>query len=100
MNRLTPAKQAQVIAALVEGNSIRATVRLKERYTAPLGRYRACPARHTRIARYATCLAGKFSATKFGPSAMRSKRTSRKRNKGSLVSVMFGPGRLSVPIPS
>lgn len=28
MNRLTPAKQAQVIAALVEGNSIRATVRM------------------------------------------------------------------------
>ena len=28
MDRLTPAKQAQVIAALVEGNSIRATVRM------------------------------------------------------------------------
>jgi IS1 family transposase len=28
MNRLTPAKQTQVIAALVEGNSIRATVRM------------------------------------------------------------------------
>jgi IS1 family transposase len=28
MNRLTPAKKAQVIAALVEGNSIRATVRM------------------------------------------------------------------------
>src|ERR1039457_6918401 len=28
MNRLTPEKQAQVVAALVEGNSIRATVRM------------------------------------------------------------------------
>jgi hypothetical protein len=28
MNRLTPSKQSQVIAALVEGNSIRATVRM------------------------------------------------------------------------
>jgi IS1 family transposase len=28
MNRLTPAKRAQVVAALVEGNSIRATVRM------------------------------------------------------------------------
>jgi len=28
MNGLTPAKRAQVIAALVEGNSIRATVRM------------------------------------------------------------------------
>ena len=28
MNRFTPAKRTQVIAALVEGNSIRATVRM------------------------------------------------------------------------
>ncbi len=28
MNRLAPSKQTQVIAALVEGNSIRATVRM------------------------------------------------------------------------
>jgi len=28
MNRLTPDKRAQVIAALVEGNSIRSTVRM------------------------------------------------------------------------
>ena len=28
MNRLDPKKQAQVVAALVEGNSIRATVRM------------------------------------------------------------------------
>ena len=28
MNKLSPAKQAQVVAALVEGNSIRATVRM------------------------------------------------------------------------
>ena len=28
MNRLSPAKKVQVIAALVEGNSIRATVRM------------------------------------------------------------------------
>lgn len=28
MNKLSPAKQAQVVAALVEGNSIRSTVRM------------------------------------------------------------------------
>jgi IS1 family transposase len=60
MNRLTPAKQAQVIAALVEGNSIRATVRMTgasknaiQRLLAAIGP--ACEAYQNRALRNLPC---------------------------------------------
>src|ERR1700723_1568195 len=60
MNRLTPAKQAQVVAALVEGNSIRATVRMTgasknaiQRLLAAIGP--ACEAYQNRALRNLPC---------------------------------------------
>ena len=74
MNRRTPAKQGQVIAALVEGNSIRATAGMTAASKNAIHRLLAAsglPIRHIRIAHFATCLAGKSRAMKFGPAATR-----------------------------
>ena len=82
MNKLTQAKRVQIIAALVEGNSIRATCRMTGaakgtvlKLVVDLGK--ACAAYQDRVLRNLTCK--KFSAMKSGASAMRKKRMSLKK---------------------
>ena len=80
MNRLSTAQRVAVVKALVEGNSIRSTVRMTgvakntvAKLLVELGAaVRDVPGRDAR----ATCSASAFSATKFGRSSTRRTRTS------------------------
>jgi len=83
MNKLTQAKRVQIIAALVEGNSIRATCRMTGaakgtvlKLVVDLGK--ACAAYQDRTLRNLTCKK-KSNATRSGRSVMRRNVTSRKR---------------------
>jgi len=79
MNKLSTAERAKIVAALVEGNSVRATCRMTGaakgtvlKLLADLGK--AC-ARY-QDEKLAICPVSGFNAMRFGPSAMPRKRTS------------------------
>jgi len=96
MNNLTNKQRAQVIAALVEGNSIRSMVRMtgvsKNTVTKLLGDVgEVCAAYQDKLSR--TYPASVFRLTKFGRSATQKTRTCQSDSRVSLVMVMFILGR-------
>jgi hypothetical protein len=103
MNRLSEACRADMIRALVEGNSIRSTARMtgadKETVMRLLPTW-VPRATSTRAGRYAIWPAPRSSATRFGHSSERRRRTSPTSAATSAASVMSTPGSRSTPTAS
>ena len=102
MNNLPFERQVAVVAALVEGNSIRATVRMtgvaKDTVTKLLAEL-AERALSISARRFAISLAQKSSAMKFGSSATPRKRMFRRSCAVSLAMLKCGRGPRFAPIP-
>ena len=103
MNILPFSKQVGVISALVEGNSIRATVRLTGVAKGTILRLledvgEACAEFHDRTIRNIN--PDVSSAMKSGNSAMRKRRTFLPTRRASSATVMCGPGPQLTQIPS
>ena len=103
MNRLSTEKRSQIVGSLVEGNSIRATVRMTgaakntvTKLLVDLGA--ACAV--TRTGRCASCPARRSNATRSGPTATRNKRTSQTSMSAPSATATFGRGPPSAPTRS
>ncbi len=80
MNKLDTKKRAQIVACLVERNSLRATCRLTE---AAKGTVIKLLVGIVTIGLYGMSLAGASSEMRYGHSAIQKKRTSRKISRGN-----------------
>ena len=94
MNRLSDAQRIQVVSALVEGNSIRATVRMtgvaKNTVVKLLAEIGEACAAYQHKAFHVTLRANGFNATKFGASSALRKRMSAMKRRAKMVGAMFG----------
>lgn len=101
MNRISAIQSVRVIASLVEGNSIRATVRMtgvaKNTIVKLLDEI-SIRATFIKIASLAICSASESNAMRFGLSATPKKRTFPKTKRDCLDSATFGLGRPYAPI--
>ena len=103
MNRLSVSLRAQVIAALVEGNSIRGTCRMvgvTRKPSCAFWRKSATLATHTRIKRSAISLRTVSNATRFGASATPKSAIYLAKCAVLMVSAICGPGPQLTPIAS
>lgn len=103
MNRLTTERRAQILGMMVEGNSIRAIVRMTGRARTRSSSYWRTRARHSRpikIASSAICRASASSSTRFGltPTANSARFLSPGTPRKTLA--ISGLGLHSTPIPS